>query len=100
MLLTKFFKIQYKRSPENSIKKTEVFKQISETMAQRAHLADSINMIGKVLFDPGQSNSILNSRRAPGSPLVDDWNCLKSMVNSNFPFYCNFFSFFLWLYIV
>ncbi|XP_017232099.1 legumain [Daucus carota subsp. sativus] len=70
----------YKRSPENSIKKTEVFKQISETMAQRAHLADSINMIGKVLFDPGQSNSILNSRRAPGSPLVDDWNCLKSMV--------------------
>lgn len=84
---------QYKRSPENSVKKAEIFKQISRTMAQRAHLADSIDMIGKVLFDPGQSNSVLNSRRDPGLPLVDDWDCLKSMVKySDLPSNCDFFN--------
>lgn len=52
-------------------------------MAQREHLDGSISMIGKLLFEPGKSNSILNRKRDPGLPLVDDWDCLKSMVSSD-----------------
>lgn len=94
MLLALSYNFQYKQSPENSVKKAEIFKQISRTMAQRAHLADSINMIGKILFEPGESHSVLNSRRDPALPLVDDWDCLKSMVkNSDLPLYCDLFNF-------
>ncbi|KAJ0049420.1 hypothetical protein Pint_16180 [Pistacia integerrima] len=37
-------------------------------------------MIEVLLYGPKMGGGILNSVRAPGLPLVDDWQCLKSMV--------------------
>ncbi|KAK1378279.1 Vacuolar-processing enzyme [Heracleum sosnowskyi] len=75
-----FLWAMYKSSPKHSDKRTEILKQIRETMAQRRHLDDSISMIGKALFETGKANSILNAVREPGLPVVDDWDCLKSVV--------------------
>uniref|UniRef100_A0A175YME9 Legumain prodomain domain-containing protein n=1 Tax=Daucus carota subsp. sativus TaxID=79200 RepID=A0A175YME9_DAUCS len=69
----------YKNSPNDS-DKTKILKRIEETTAQRRHLDDSISMIANVLFNSGNANSIRNRVREPGSPVVDDWDCLKSMV--------------------
>ena len=44
---------------------------------------DSISMIGNVLFNSVNPNSIRNRAREPGSAVVDDWDCLKSMVISH-----------------
>lgn len=74
------FVLQYKNAAEGSEKKSEMLKQITETMRHRKHLDASIDMIGVILFGPDKGSRILNSVRARGLPLVDDWQCLKSMV--------------------
>ncbi|XP_059639209.1 legumain [Cornus florida] len=61
-------------------KKREILDQITSTMRHRIHLDDSMNMIGIFLFGPEKGPSTLGSVRASGLPIVDDWNCLKSMV--------------------
>lgn len=78
------FTMQYKNSEEGS-KKTEILKQITDTMRHRTHLDGSIDLIGTILYGPVKGSSILNSVREPGFPLVDDWQCLKSMVLLSFP---------------
>ncbi|KAJ8767654.1 hypothetical protein K2173_018212 [Erythroxylum novogranatense] len=70
----------YKRLNDGSDKKTQILKQITHTTKHRAHLDSSIDLIGTLLFGPKKGGNILKHVREPGSPLVDDWNCLKSMV--------------------
>ncbi|XP_074264917.1 vacuolar-processing enzyme beta-isozyme [Silene latifolia] len=60
--------------------KQEILKEIVETMKHRIHLDGSIELIGKLLFGPVNGPSVLTSKQRPGMPLVDDWDCLKSMV--------------------
>jgi len=47
----------------------------------RNHLDGSVELIGVLLFGPTKGSSVLQAVRAPGLPLVDDWECLKSRVN-------------------
>ncbi|GAV75609.1 Peptidase_C13 domain-containing protein, partial [Cephalotus follicularis] len=70
---------RYNKSEGNSAKKAEILKQITETMRHRFHLDDSIELIGVLLYGPEKGSAILSSVRAPGLPLVDNWQCLKSM---------------------
>ncbi|KAL2489633.1 Vacuolar-proCES [Forsythia ovata] len=70
---------RYKRLEDGTVKKAELLQQIKDTILHRQHLDGSIDFIGLVLFGPAKSPSILKSVRGHGSPLVDDWECLKSM---------------------
>ncbi|TYI70284.1 hypothetical protein E1A91_D08G210700v1 [Gossypium mustelinum] len=69
----------YKNS-EDGLKKTEILKQITETKRHRIHLDGSIDLIGTLLYGPAKGSAILKSVRETGLPLVDDWQCLKSVV--------------------
>lgn len=71
---------QYKKMEAGSNKKAETLQQIRNTLLHRKHLDGSINFIGLVLFGPAKGLYILESVRGRGLPLVDDWDCLKSMV--------------------
>jgi len=75
-----FCVLQYKRSEDGSEKKTQILNQIKETVRHRTQLDSSMELIGTLLFGPKKGSAILKSVREPGSPLVDDWICLKSMV--------------------
>ncbi|XWS38517.1 hypothetical protein CRYUN_Cryun19dG0138100 [Craigia yunnanensis] len=75
-----FFLWHKYKNLEDGSKKTEMLKQITETMRHRIHLDGSIDLIGILLYGPAKGFTILNSVREPGLPLVDDWQCLKSMV--------------------
>ncbi len=50
------------------------------TMAYRMHLDNSVELIGNLLFGSEAGPSKLNALRPAGQVLVDDWDCLKSMV--------------------
>ncbi|KAJ0667662.1 putative legumain protein [Helianthus annuus] len=67
---------RYKKSSES--RRPEILREITETLTHRGHLDSSIDMIGVLLFGPQNGRSILHSARAPGLPLVDDWECFKS----------------------
>ncbi|KAG6396967.1 hypothetical protein SASPL_143127 [Salvia splendens] len=70
----------YNRLNDGTEKKAQLLKQITSTMLHRKHLDGSLDIIGVILFGPAKSPNVLKSRRGGGLPLVDDWECLKSMV--------------------
>ena len=74
--------LQYKRSKADSEKK-EILKQLTQTMQHRVHLDQSIELIGMLLLGPENGPPLLNAVRPRGLPVVDDWECLKSMVRNS-----------------
>lgn len=45
------------------------------------HVDNSIELVGKLLFGSVNGIEMLKTVRAAGQPLVDNWDCLKSMVS-------------------
>ncbi|CAI0413740.1 unnamed protein product [Linum tenue] len=72
----------YKRSENGSTKKAAILEEIRRTVTYRNHLDGSIELVGTLLFGPKNGPDVLNKVREAGSPLVDDWQCLKSMVRA------------------
>nr|QCW05334.1 peptide asparaginyl ligase 1 [Viola philippica] len=73
---------KYNMAPEGSSKKIEAQKQLLELMSHRAHVDNSITLIGKLLFGVNKASKVLNTVRPVGQPLVDDWQCLKAMIRT------------------
>jgi len=71
---------KYRRSEEGSERKGEARRQLVDMMAQRSRVDSSMELIGNLLFGSEDGPKILNVVRSVGQPLVDDWDCLKSMV--------------------
>lgn len=42
-----------------------------------------MELIGKLLFGSEKGSEILKTVRPMGQPLVDNWDCLKTMVGAN-----------------
>lgn len=72
--------LQFRRAEEGSDRKAEAQNQLAEAMAHRAHIDNSIKLIGKLLFGIEKSHEIMNAIQPTGKPLVEDWSCIKSMV--------------------
>nr|XP_027081929.1 legumain-like isoform X1 [Coffea arabica] len=75
-----FLRNRYKRMKDGSAEKVKLLEQITNTENYRKHLDGSVDIIGASLFGQERSPSVLTHVRAPGLPVVDDWECLKSMV--------------------
>ncbi|VVB09035.1 unnamed protein product [Arabis nemorensis] len=73
---------KYRKAPEGSARKVEAQKQLLEVMSHRLHVDNSVLLIGKFLFGISQGPAVLNKVRRSGKPLVDDWDCLKTMVRA------------------
>nr|GEV95429.1 RNA-directed DNA polymerase, eukaryota [Tanacetum cinerariifolium] len=73
-----FLWYRYKRSSRSE--RTSIVDEIREMFAYMAHLEKRLNMIGLLLFGPQIGTTIIRSSRRPGLPVVDDWECYKSMV--------------------
>ncbi|KAG6472514.1 hypothetical protein ZIOFF_069979 [Zingiber officinale] len=51
-------------------------------MMHIAHLDSSIELIGNLIFGSAVAPSVLKTVRPSGQALVDDWVCLKTMVQA------------------
>ncbi|GKB94479.1 asparaginyl endopeptidase 1 [Tanacetum coccineum] len=79
---------KYKRS--SGLERAKVAKEIRESLAYMLYLDTAIDMIGLLVFGPQQGHTIIHSVRAPGLPLVDDGECLRSTsLNRSFANVCN-----------
>ncbi|XP_042410736.1 vacuolar-processing enzyme-like [Zingiber officinale] len=63
----------YGRLEEGSNKKKEILLEITEMMMHRAHLDNSIELIGNLIFGSVVAPSVLKTVRPSGQALVDDW---------------------------
>ncbi|CAL5204841.1 unnamed protein product [Lathyrus oleraceus] len=78
---------KFRKAPQGSPRKIAAEKQVLEAMSHRLHIDDSIKLIGKLLFGMKKGPEVLTSVRPAGQPLVDDWDCLKTLVRT-FETYC------------
>ncbi|KAL9227261.1 hypothetical protein vseg_002974 [Gypsophila vaccaria] len=72
---------KFRKAPEGSAK-MEAQKQFVEAMSHRVHLDNSMKLIGKLLFGMEKGPEVLQTTRPTGQPLVDDWNCLRTLVRT------------------
>lgn len=71
---------RYEQLNGGSEEKLRVLREIKETVVHRKHLDSSIDFIGKLVFGFESGPSMLGAARSSGQPLVEDWDCLKRMV--------------------
>ncbi|KAF4404584.1 hypothetical protein G4B88_005970 [Cannabis sativa] len=57
-------------------------KKLSDELAHREHVDYSINQIGKLLLGHHDHQNGFKNLRSSGQPLVDDWDCLKTLVKT------------------
>jgi legumain len=76
------FWYKYRKAPEGSPRKVEAQKQVIEAMSHRAHIDHSIKLVGKLLFGIEKGLDVLHAIRPAGLPLVDNWQCLKTLVRT------------------
>ncbi|KAI3848760.1 hypothetical protein MKW92_016576, partial [Papaver armeniacum] len=69
----------YRKAPEGSQRKDDAKKQFVEVMAHRMHVDHNIKLVGKLLFGFEKGPQVLEDIRPARQPLVDDWDCLKTM---------------------
>ncbi|KZV37220.1 Gamma vacuolar processing enzyme [Dorcoceras hygrometricum] len=77
-----YFWDKFRRAPEGSARKLEAQKQLAEAMEHRSHVDSSMKRIGELHFGEALGPQVLNTVRLAGQPLVDDWDCLKSLVRT------------------
>ncbi|CAL5381774.1 unnamed protein product [Camellia sinensis] len=73
---------KFRKAPRGSEKKLEAQKQLIDELNQRLHIDHIMMFIGKLLFESENGLLILETVRPAGQPLVDDWNCLKTLVRT------------------
>ena len=73
---------KFRKAPEGSPRKLDAQKQFVEAMSHRMHIDNSVKMVGKLLFGINKGPEVLNAVRPTGHPLVDDWDCLKTLVRT------------------
>ncbi|XP_048530452.1 vacuolar-processing enzyme-like [Triticum urartu] len=73
---------KYRRSAEGSAEKGEARRRLVETMARRSRVDSSVELIGGLLFGSEEGAKVLDAVRSAGQPVVDDWDCLKSVVRT------------------
>ncbi|AES73372.1 putative legumain protein [Medicago truncatula] len=78
---------KFRKAPQGSPRKVAAQKQVLEAMSHRMHIDESIKLVGKLLFGMKKGPEVLASVRPAGQPVVDDWDCLKSLVRT-FETYC------------
>ncbi|CAL5439284.1 unnamed protein product [Camellia sinensis] len=73
---------KFRKAPKGSEKKLEAQKQLIDELNQRLHIDHIMMFIAKLLFESENGLLMLETVRPAGQPLVDDWNCLKTLVRT------------------
>lgn len=56
-------------------------RELEVEIARRKHVDNNVHQISNLLFGEEKGCIVMVHVRAPGQPLVDDWDCLKTLVS-------------------
>ncbi|CAA0383065.1 unnamed protein product [Arabidopsis thaliana] len=71
-----------KKAPMGSLESKEAQKKLLDEMNHRKQIDQSITEILRLSVKQTNVLNLLTSTRTTGQPLVDDWDCFKTLVNS------------------
>ncbi|WMV42401.1 hypothetical protein MTR67_035786 [Solanum verrucosum] len=73
---------KYQDAPEGSDEHFETRVKLIKTIAERSKVDNSVKHIGDLLFGVEKGSEVLQHVRPAGQPLVDNWDCLKSHIET------------------
>ena len=53
---------------------------MDEALSHRKHVDSTIEAIGEAIFGANRGFEVLKTVRPSGQPIVDDWDCFKTLV--------------------
>ncbi|XP_027348046.1 vacuolar-processing enzyme delta-isozyme-like [Abrus precatorius] len=71
-----------KRASGGSSEKLKAQKEFEDEIAHRDHVDNAVHLIGDLLFGKEKSTTVMLHVRPPGQPLVDDWDCFKTLIKT------------------
>lgn len=74
---------QLEKAMDGSNEKLQAQKELDAEMAHREHVDKSVHLIGNLLFGEDKSSNTMVHVRPAGQPLVDDWECFKTLVTKH-----------------
>ncbi|CAH8328827.1 unnamed protein product [Eruca vesicaria subsp. sativa] len=77
-----YLQSKIQRSPMGSPERQELEKKLFEEMNHRKQIDQNIIEILRLSLKQTNVLNLLTSTRTTGQPLVDDWDCFKTLVNS------------------
>ncbi|KAK7311091.1 hypothetical protein RJT34_08988 [Clitoria ternatea] len=73
---------EMKKAPDGSEEKLKAQKELDVEIAQREYVDNVFHLIGDLLFGEGNRSSMMLHVRLVGQPLVDDWDCFKTLIKT------------------
>lgn len=70
------------RTANGSEEEKKAKRELDELLEFRQHIDTSMSLIGSHLVGVENVHRLRSARRSAGKPVVDDWDCLKSMVRA------------------
>lgn len=72
------------RAPEGSVKRKQYQKELEDAISHREQVDCTFEEIGKAVFGDDNGIQMIKTVRSAGQPVVDDWDCFKTLVYMNF----------------
>ncbi|CAK8540456.1 unnamed protein product [Lathyrus sativus] len=77
-----YLKTKMERALNGSPDKLKAQKELEVEIAHRKHVDNTFQHISNLLFEKENGSTMLLHVRAPGQPLVDDWDCFKMLIKT------------------
>ncbi|KAK9683855.1 hypothetical protein RND81_10G169400 [Saponaria officinalis] len=77
-----YLRRKVERAEDGSEERINAQKQLDEEISRRKKVDQSVASIGRILFGEVNSLVLQSAVRPAGQPLVDDWDCFKSLVKT------------------
>ncbi|KAK7395749.1 hypothetical protein VNO78_16316 [Psophocarpus tetragonolobus] len=73
-------RLELEKASKGSEEKFKAQRRLDDEIAQRDHVDNVFNLIGDFLF--GEKKNSMMLHRPSGQPLVDDWDCFKTLIKT------------------
>ncbi|RDX76791.1 hypothetical protein CR513_43174, partial [Mucuna pruriens] len=75
-------RLELQKAPDGSKEKLKAQKKLDDEIAHREHVDNVVHLVGDILFGEEKSSTMMLHVRPAGQPLVDDWNCFKTLIKT------------------
>ncbi|CAL5191778.1 unnamed protein product [Lathyrus oleraceus] len=77
-----YLKTKLERALKGSPDKLKAQKELEVEIAHRKHVDNTFQLISNFLFGKENGSTMMVHVRAPDQPLVDDWDCFKTLIKT------------------
>ncbi|KAK7395751.1 hypothetical protein VNO78_16318 [Psophocarpus tetragonolobus] len=75
-------RLELQMAPEGSKEKLKARQELVDEISHREHVDNTFHLIWDLLRDKNNNSTMMLNVRPPGKPLVDDWDCFRTLIKT------------------